>query len=702
MADDADSKVDEAVQFMRLVAEAETTNRQEALQDLRFRFGDQWPVEASQSRDLQDRPKITINETDAYVRRIENEIRQQRPRAKAHPVDSGADPKIAEVVTGLLRHVDENSDGANAYDVAASYAVTMGFGYWRLRHDWVREDSFNQDIFVDPVENPFNVYFDPNSQLPDGSDAKKCLITDMMRKAEFEKQFPGAQMGGFTQRATGDSSPEWVTKDSIRLAEYIEIEQKAAELVMLSTGLVKYADEINTDILGASGITVTGSRKSYKRIVKWRKQSGIEILQTATLLGRWIPVIPVYGMRTVIEGKRKTFGAVRFARDPATMVNFWNTAITESLAMAPKAKWVVAEGQTEGHEREWARANQDPTPYITYRPVLGPDGQLAPGPSRMQPEPPPEGLIMAAMGASQNLQRVIGIFDPGVRAGAQRKSDKTINAEAQQTDISNFHFYDNLTRSLKHSARIEVDWTPKIWDTQRVQRIIGVDGRPKLITLNDKRQIAAEEGNAIMRVTNDVTVGTYDIVMDTGPGYNSRRQEAVAAMAQLLGTPLGEKIAQVGDDLIVRNMDFPGSDVLADRLAAANPLAQVDEESDVPPKAQMMIKQQGVVIQKLQQALQQAAIEHKFGMEKAKLQDEGATRRTLLTATTNAHIEEMENKAWKEDVTLRTDAQAHDTVIKSETAKEIEMIKGQFALILAKLSERGADAAAEETAERAI
>lgn len=309
---------------------------------------------------------------------------------------------------------------------------------------------------------------------------------------------------------------------------------------------------------------------------------------------------------------------------------------------------------------------------------------------------------MAAMGATQNLQRVIGIFDPGTRAGAQRKSDKTINAEAQQTEITNFHFYDNLTRSLKHSARIELDWMPKIWDTQRVQRIIGADERPKLVTLNEKKQVMDETGNAIMRVVNDVTIGTYDLVMDTGPGYNSRRQEAVAAMADLLPTALGEKIAQVADDIIVRNMDFPGSDIVADRLAAANPLTQIDEESNIPPKAQMMIKALQGQVQKMGEALQAAALEHKFGMEKEKLRQDGATKRTLMQETATVHVEELENKAWGEDVRIRTESQAHDTVIKSETAKEIEMIKGQFALILAKLSERGADAAAEETAERAI
>jgi hypothetical protein len=178
------------------------------------------------------------------------------PRAKAHPVDDQADPKTAKVITGITRHVDENSDAANAYDLACEFAVTMGWGYWRLRCDYIREDSFFQDMFVDPVENPFAVYFDPNSTLPDGSDAEKALIADKMRKTAFLKQYPGAMMGGFSQRATGDTSPDWVSKDDIRLAEYFKVDKKPRKLVALSNGDAFYEDELPPKEFLAGGITI--------------------------------------------------------------------------------------------------------------------------------------------------------------------------------------------------------------------------------------------------------------------------------------------------------------------------------------------------------------------------------------------------------------------------------------------------------------
>ena len=643
-------KPEEAVEFLRDVAEVESANRADGQEDLKFRFGDQWPAEIQNSRVLESRPCLTINEVDAYCRQVENQQRQQRPRIKIHAVDNIADPKIAEVLGGITRHIEVNSDADWAYDTAFMFAATIGWGYFRMRTDFTREDSHDQDIYIDQVENPFTVYFDPNSSLPDGSDAEKVLITDLMRKEAFEKEYPSASTGGFQERATGDTDSEWVTEHDIRIAEYIYVERQKQNLIKLSDGAIFWKDQLPPEqILIDAGIRIVGDRESFRRTVKWCKTTSFEILQEKVIPGRWIPVIPVYGASYIINGRRIRLGLVRFAKDPQRMVNFWQTAITESLALAPKAKWLLAAGQDEGYDNEWALANIKTTPLLHYL-ARDAEGKDIPPPQRIQPEPPPQGAIEASMLASQNLQRVLGIYDPGVTQSRMHKSDKTINAEDQQTDQSNFHYYDNLTRSIKHAGRIILGWVPKVYDTQRVMRIIGDDGRPDQVTVNEKQY---GEGGAIAKILNDVTVGEYNVVMDTGPGYNSKRQEAVAIFTQMLGTPLGEKIAQVADDVIVRQMDVPGADVIADRLAAANPMAQIDDKSEVPPQAQMMIKQLQDRVQKAEALLAQAAqeIKHKEGIERMK--QEGETKRTLLKVTADAHDTETIAATKQHDVEAR-------------------------------------------------
>jgi hypothetical protein len=662
----------EAVDFMRQANDAESDNRILGLKALKFSYGDQWPTYASQSRG-QDRPQLTINETNTYIKKVTNAQRQQRPRGKASPVDSFADTKVAKIITGLGRHVEVNSDADNAYDTAFDYAARIGWGYWRLRTDYISEDSFNQDVFIDVIDNPFTVYFDPNSKLPDGSDAERGLITDWMPKKVFEKEYKGAQVGNFSEQGTGDSDPDWVSQYNIRLGEYYCVDRQRAKLLLLSDGKPIWEDIFfkNQAQIMAQGLTVVGDgRDSFKRVVKWRKQSAFEVLEEKTLAGRWIPIVPVYWTSVVIDGKRMRCGLVKDAIDPAMMNNFWQTAITEYLALAPKAKWLIAEGQDEGHENEFKNANVSSSPVLRYKPT-DVEGKPAPPPQRIAPEPPPSGMIEAAFMANQNLSRVMGVFDPAVRGGAQHKSDKTLNAEQGQSENTNFDGYDNLTRSIKHTWRIMLSYFPVVFDTQRVQRIIGEDGRDELVTINEKTQKPDEMGQAIDKVLNDITIGTYDVIMDTGPGYESARKEGVAATLQLMDTAVGEKVAAVADDLIVRQMDFPGADEIADRLAAANPMAKIDDKSDIPPQVQMQMAGMKKTIEDLQGQLQAAGVEIKFGLQKEDMKQKGETQRAHLAAATKAHDTEERNKSMQ-----------HSTEVKAVTAQNVAEIDGLVALLL--------------------
>jgi hypothetical protein len=693
---DFDPRIDEAKKFLKLANDADTNNRSEALEDLKFAAGDQWPVEIQNSRTLEARPCLTINKIDAYVRQVTNQQRQQRPRIKVHGMNSQSDAKVADILTGICRHIEVNSDADHAYDNAFNYAVRMGFGYWRVKTDYVREDSFDQEIYIEPIHNPFTVYFDPNSTLPDGSDAEKCLITQVVSKEIFRKMYPDADDGtGFSQRGTGDSNAEWVMKEDIRIAEYFYTERKPDKLCLLSNGVKKFRSELpKQDELLAMGVVVIDERASFRKEIKQIKCTAIEVLEEGIWPSKYIPIVPVYGEEFVVENKRKKYGLVRMAKDPQRMYNFWKTALTESVALAPKAKWLLAEGQDEGHENEWAMANIKAMPVLRYK-QKDIEGVPAPVPTRIQPEAPPAGIIAAADGINADMQAVLGIFDPNQMATGNI-SGKALNGQQQQIDLTNFHYYDNLTRSIKHTAKIILDLVPKIYDQARVMRIIGDDGKPDLVDIN-KRQ-SDEQG--VMTILNDVTVGEYDVVMDTGPGYNSKRIEAVNSMMPMLSAD--PNLMNVAGDLIFRNMDFPGADVIADRLAASNPLAQIDDKSPVPPQVQMQLAQSKKTIEELQQQLQGMQLMLKNRSDVEQMKQEAETKRTLIKETNRAHQIELTDQKHHRDMVLRTDTQAHDTVIKTQTQMEIERMKADLAVYLAQLDRLSEKAATVEAIERAI
>lgn len=649
----------EAVQFVNDVVDAESENRNRGEINLRFSYGDQWPQYAIASRGL-ERPQLTINELDSYIRQIANNQRQQRPRGKAHPVDNKGDIKIAKVVTGLIRHIEVNSDADSAYDTSFDHVLRIGWGYWRLRTDYVRPDSFDQEIYIDTIDNPFSVYFDYMSQLPDGSDATRCVLTTNYQIDAFKHEFPGASTSSFQTEGTGDSTPEWLSTDSVRVAEYYFTERIKAKLVRLSDGTTLWADALpDAGVLERLNLAVVGDRESMKTQVRWQKQTAVEILEEKDIPGLYIPVVPVYGTVTVIDGIRRKFGLVELAKDPQRMVNFWKTSITESIALAPKPKWLIAEGQDEENENEWANANMSATSVLRYKPTDVSGNPVAP-PQRIEPQMPEAAMINAAMESSRDLQKVLGIFDPAM-AATSPKSGKAVIAEKMQAENSNYHYYDNLTRSIRHSCRIMLGWFPYVYDTERVQRIIGEDGKPSVVTLNEKTQQQPNgTDQAIEKVLNCVCVGQYDVVMETGPGYDTKRQEGVEAMVTLMQSPVGQIVAPVGADILVRQIDAPMMDVLADRLAAANPLSKIDEDSDIPPQAQMQILQLKQQLEQAGKQLQGMELEKKYRMDVAQMQDQGETKRKLMDVTAKAH-----------DVDQRNLSMQHSTEVKAQTTQNV-------------------------------
>jgi len=599
----------------------------------------------------------------------------------------------AQTISGIIRHIEVNSNADYAYDNAFDYAVRMGWGFIRVRTDYVSEDSFDQEIYIDPVDNPFTVYYDPNSIAPDGSDCERCLITTMVAKEQFRKMYPEADDGGtsFTQRGTGDSQSEWITKEDIRLAEYYYTVKEKATLYLLSDGSATFADDKDFfNRLNAFGITVVDKRDSYKKSIKYCKMTAVEILEERDWAGKYIPIVPVYGRHLVVGDKRKKFGMIRYAKDPQRMYNFWQTSITEGVALAPKAKWLLAEGQDEGHENDWANANIKSFPLLRYK-QTDIDGRPAPVPQRLQPEPPQTGVMAAAAGVNDDIKSIMGIFDPA-QLGQGNISGKALNGQQQQVDLTNFDYYDNLTRSIAHIGKICLDLIPKIYDTERVMRIIGDDGKPELLTINQR--------DSVGRVLNDVTVGQYDVVMETGPGYNSKRQEAVDNMLPLLSA--APELMQVAGDLVFRNMDWPGADIIADRLAAANPMAQIDDKSKVPPQVQMQLAVSKKQIQELTQALQAKELLLKQRLDVEQLKQDSETKRTLIKETNRAHEIELREASDRDEMRMKVEGQAHDTVVKTQTQLEIERMKAEIAIRLAMMDKLALKNASAETTERAI
>lgn len=672
----------EAMEFMRLAEDAESTNRAHYQEATRFRHGEQWPPEIQQARQLSERPCLTINKTDAFCQQVVNQQRMQRPRIKVDPTGGRATKKIADVIKGMIRHIEQTNGGADlAYDTAFECEITGGWGYWRIMSEYVREDKFEQQLYLAPIDNPLSCYDDPNSIMPDGSDKQGFLIADFMSKAAFKLEYPGADDGAnFAPGTTGDYS-QWLNREQIRVAEFYKIRRKRDTLLRALDGTTAWMSELPKGYKVPEG---TERRTSYRSKVWWYKLTALEVLDRRELPGRYIPVVKASGKREVIDGKRLLSGLVKNAMDPQRMGNFWTSAMTESVALAPKAKWVIAEGQDEGHESEWATANTNAKATLRYVPT-DVNGNPAPPPQRVQPEPPPSGAMAMTATAWQDLSTVLGIIDPAQRISGN-VSGKALRAERSQADNGTFHFYDNLTRAIRFTGIILLDLIPHYYyEPGRIVRIIGDDGQSKTETINQENPSPGEDTpGPVEAVLNDVTVGEYAVVMDTGPGFESKRIEATESMMPMMQN--NQKLFDVAGDLVFRNLDFPGAETIADRLAAANPLAQIDENSEIPPGVQMKIKQMQQVIEQQGQQMQGMALELKHRGDLQQMKEEAATRRTLIQTTAQVHANDQDNAQWQRDTDSNTATKRHDTEVRALTALNVAEINAVRDLLRTKVN----------------
>ena len=587
---------------------AYSDSREDELDDLRFMAGSpdnqwQWPADvlstrgSVQGQSINARPCLTINKLPQHVRQVTNEQRQNRPNGKVIPADDNADVQVAEIFNGVVRHIEYMSDADVAYDTACDNQVTYGEGYIRLLTEYCNDDTFDQDIKIGRVRNAFSVYMDPTIQDPCGADAEWCFITEDILKSEYERMFPDATpISTLYSQGVGDQGmSSWLQEDTIRIAEYFYNVYDRETLHLYPNNQTAKANSPQDKQLKEMYGKPLRTRAVDRKKVMWMKTNGFDILDEREWSGKYIPVVRVIGNEWEVDGQIYISGLVRNAKDAQRMYNYWTSQEAEMLALAPKAPFIGYGGQFEGYENQWKTANTTNWPYLEVNPdVTDGAGGVLPLPMRAQPPLPQTGLIQAKMGAGEDIKATTGQYDASLGQQGNERSAKAIVAREKQGDVGTYHYVDNLARAIRYITRQIVDMIPKIYDTQRIARIIGADGEVSMVKMDPTqeepvREIRDAETGALIEKIYNPGVGTYDVMVTTGPGYMTKRQEALDAMSQILQS--NPQLWAVAGDLFVKNMDWPGAQEMADRfkkILDPKVLAESEESPEMAEAQQQM------------------------------------------------------------------------------------------------------------------
>lgn len=569
-------------------------NRRMHSEDLNFIYNSeamgQWDPVVLQNR--RGKPCYTFNRCLQPVNLVVADMRQTAPACKVRPASDGASEPVADIFGGLCRSIEQCSRADGIYKEQFKFAVAGGFGAWRIMPTYMADqgdDAFDQVLRVINISNPQTVVWDPQCADACAGDANKCIVAERISDEIYSNLY--RDQNGVSFNFSRDSYG-WFTDKEVRIAEYFERIPRTKKIAKMTDNTVKdydsdlRAQEEHFDSLGIThkshGVTRIALDKRGKPMIRdtvvwqimWVKVDGSNILEGPYYYDwKRIPVVRCPGRYINIEGRKKFQSLIRHAKDAQRSYNSRASDMIERSALLPKAPYLVTETMIKGYEDQWNQANVQSRPYLPYNPDSKAPNAM---PERMAPLDLPQGAMALAQMSIQDIQATIGYFDPalGNAEDMNRVSGKALVQHTKRSDLGSFEFIDGYSQARQLTYEMLIDMIPTVYDSERVERIIGHDGVEKMVTVNGQQ----ETGDVI----NDLAKGEYDVEVTIGPSFQSARQESLdllLSFAEAMPTA-----APVIQDLIAKNIDTPDAQEMARRLRI--PLIQQGLVQPTPAEVQ--------------------------------------------------------------------------------------------------------------------
>lgn len=616
-------KKDEIVRLARKrldeAATADLPNRERSESDLSFVIGEgQWPEEVRQQREDEGKPCLTLNRLPQFVRQVTGQIRQTNPAIRVIPAGNEATQDVAEIYEGLIRQIEAHCDASSVYEQTAESAASCGIGHFRVRADYCDENSFDQELLIERIHNPFAVFWDPLAKHSSRNDAGYCFILEEMQLEDFNESYPEAIADDVSAEHRPADLRRWFTPETVSVAEYYWIEYEKFTIGLMADGTVARDPK--------PPMNFTKKREVKAPRVKWAKITGAEVLEgPIDIPCRQIPVFAVTGEEWHLGEEMYRSSVIRFAKDAQQLYNYGRSAHGEIVALQPKAPYMVTPKQVAGLEDIWGSANRNNSPYLPYNP-----DERAPPPQRSTPPVPSPGLMQEIGMSIEDLKATTGVYDASLGNRSNETSGIAIARRQQESQVGTSIYADNMIKAIHQCGRVLVEMIPAIYDTARVIRILGEDDQEKQVRINEVMMDLSGRVEV-----NDLTVGKYDVRVSSGPSYDTKREASSDGMMAFINA--FPQAGQVTADLVAKAQDWPDADRFADRLRKIIPPGVIDIE-DMEPEEQQQVQQQAQQAQQMEQ-MQMQMQQMRAQLEMAELEAK-AQKYTADAAKTMAETDE--------------------------------------------------------------
>lgn len=595
------SKVfEEAMENYSLAKTAWEEIHKESIEDKEFALlGKQWDHDILSQRTRDKKTSKVFDNCAKYVRYVANSSLKNSPAIRVTP-KSKDKKKEAEIIAGIIRQIENDSNAKQVYNYAFTDCLSSGIGAFEIIIDLDDEEN---KLKIKKIIDPTSLYIDPSAQEPDFSDAQFMIRLKKISKKKFAALYPDKDI-----TCKHDKNRDWFNDDSIDILEYWT---------------------------------------KNDNIVDWYLLNANEILDSSIYHGGYqgsmIPIIVMLGEDVIVNGERHIKSIIRDIKDRQRYYNFVNSENIDYLSRASQGGWLLTEKTAERYLDIYQDTSKNNNvlvyPSNTEKPV------------RIEPPQAPTAYLQEMSRLEQEMRSTVGVRDPFNDDMPKMQSGKATQLQLQQQNLSTSFWNDRLYLAVKTCGKILTDLIPKFYNFPHVTQIIGLDGQQN----SENIMLPNDKGEVI-----DLN-SSYSVTISTGASYQDQQEATFEKLLELYKA--NPAMFSVGSDLLVRNLDIVESDTLADRLFAMMPpqIQQLSKTGEQDPKIVMIqmqkqMEEMGKVLEQTTQALTQKTQESQQLQEM--IQNKSQTEMMKLESQNQNKLqtEVMSNQSAEQQIAMKSES----------------------------------------------
>lgn len=659
----------------------------------KFVVGEQWLEEDLNALTLQKRPAITINKLLSTISNIQGEQILNRTEVLFRPI-AGAPSDVAEALSKVWMQISQNNQLQWVRSDVFGDGIIRSRGFYDVRMNF--SDSVFGEVCISSL-NSKNVIIDPDAEEYDPDKWNDVFTTkwvtgddievlyskedaDILRSKMGNTRFGWDSLDRFRDTFAGQrqnimqyrTDVNIETKRNIRVIDrQYRKADKQQHFVDIATGDMRPIPA-NWDrnriaaFLEKTGGQLNVTKKLVKRI-RWTVTA-----DDVVLFDDWSP----YKHFTVIPyfphfRYGRTTGIVENLIGPQEILNKVSSQELHIVNTTANSGYIVEEDSLANMTVEELELNGAQTGVvIEYRKGSQP-------PVKITPNQPPSGLDRISMKTEEHIKTISGVSDSMMGFDRADVAAKAIAYKQQRGSVSLSKILDNLERTDFILARNVLDLIQEFYTDERIINITHDD------FAREQEQLTVNQMDPITgAITNDLTLGEYDIVITSSP-YRASLEDSQFEQAKALreiGVPIPDRVLIENSRLLRR-----GEIVKMMEQQSNSPEAQAMQELNVRGVQADVAKKEAEVgkVQANTEVMQAKAAKDMHEIQQPAEQQ--MDPREEFAAEMEIERQKLELEKYKIDMQMeleryKAQAQAkldHEKMVRESAMRRAEMIRAE-------------------------